>query len=196
MASSLLQCFVILLAVLHTAQCQCRDYHATESSTCSMLFQKLQAALVGNELNLYNLIKVFVPPSRPMPILVNVSYEVSFGYISEDLEPCPGLNNDSTLFNTSGTQYLNFGWTSSFFYTRFHPAEINRMQPQLLFFITRSLERRSLGGALDNVDNAFTWDGIGPIITEELSLFVSSLSCVPSYEDIYSVLWDITSLVK
>ena len=181
------------LALLRVAQCQCEDYKSTDTTTCSMLFQRFQSALVGSEVNLYNLRKTFAPASRPAPILVNVSYEISFGQVSHDL--CPGLGNDSSLFNTSETQYLNYGWTSSVLYSYYHPAELNRLQPQLVFRFLKTLE-------VDPQDNgnpvatAFTWDGTGPITTAQVSLYIPSLPCAPSYEDVYNTLWDITSLVS
>ena len=184
-----------ILAILQVARCQteCEDYESADTTTCSMLFQRFQAALVGSELNLYNLRKTFAPASRPAPILVNVSYEISFGHVSDDF--CPGVGNESTLFNTSETQNLNYGWTTSVIYTYYHPAELNRLQPQLVFRFLKTLE-------VDPVDNgnpeatAFTWDGKGPITTAQLSLYIPSLPCSPSYKGVYDTLWDITSLVS
>ena len=194
MASSILlrvlSSAAFVLALLRVAQCQCQDYRSEDTTTCFMLFQRFQSALVGSELNLYNLRKTFAPASHPAPILVNVSYEIAFGYVSDDL--CPGANNDSSVFNTSGTRYLTYGWTSSVLYTFIHPAELNRLQPQLVFLFLRRLEV----DPNNPVSTALTWDGTTPISTAQLSLYVPSLPCSPTYEDVYGTLWDITSVVS
>ena len=182
-----------VLALLQVAQCQCQDYKSEDTTTCFLLFQRFQSALVGSELNLYNLRKTFAPPSHPAPILVNVSYEISFGRVSDDL--CPGADNDSTLFDTSETQYLTYGWTSSVLYTFYHPADLNRLQPQLIFQVLKSVEVEPEDNGRP-IATAITWDGNRQITTAQLSLYVPSLPCSPTYEEVYNSLWDITSLVS
>jgi len=184
---------VLVLAVLQVAQCQCQDYRSEDTTTCSMLFQRFQSALVGSELNLYNLRKTFAPASHPAPILVNVSYEISFGYVPDDL--CPGADNDSSLFNTSETQYMNYGWTSSALYTYLHPAELNRLQPQVVFQVLKLLEFEPEDNG-SPIATAFTWDGTDPITTAQLSLHIPTLPCSPMDNEVYNTLQDITSLVS
>ena len=184
---------VLVLAVLQVAQCQCQDYKSEDTTTCSMLFWRFQSALVGNELNLYNLRKTFAPASHPAPILVNVSYEISFGHVPDSL--CPGADNDSTLLNTSKIQYLSYGWTSAVLYKYFHPAELNQMQPQIVLLFVRNVEQ-SDSEEHSHVATALTWDGTGPITTAQLSLYIPSLPCSPTYKETYNTLWDVTSLVS
>ena len=191
--ASALQLVVIIFVVLQLQVVLCRrceDYQSSDTTTCLMLFQKFQAALVGNDLNLYNLRKTFSPAARPAPVLVSVSFDISIGYMPEN--PCPGIGND-TLFNISNTPNFKYGWTSSAFYTIFHPAELNRMQPQLIFLLLSLLEK---GEAIAHVTTAFTWDGTKHITTAKLSLSVPSLPCLPSEQDVYNTMWDITALVR
>lgn len=184
---------VLILAILRVVRCQCTDYESERTTVCSTLFQRFQSALVGSSVNLYNLRKTFSPASHSAPILVNASYEISIGHVPDNL--CSGVDNDSTLFNASETQYLNYGWTSSVLYTFVHPAVLNRLQPQLVFLFVRSVAKDD-SEYHSHVSTAFTWDGTDPITTAQLSLYIPSLPCAPSYEDVYNTLWDITSVVS
>ena len=186
---------LVLLGSLQLGSCHlCQDYESTDSDTCLMLFQRFKDALLSNDLNLYNLRKTFTPVSRPDPILVNVSYALSFGPVPKT--PCPGTEIGSELFNSP---VLNYGWTSTPLYSYFHPAQLNRMQPQLFFLFIKYLEsfRVTLNyGTPKEVSTALTWNGKGPIATAKLSLHIDQLPCSPAYKDVYNTLWDITALVS
>ena len=43
---------------------------------------------------------------------------------------------------------------------------------------------------------AFYWEGLGSYLTLNLSMYIESLSCSPSYEEIDNTLQDITSVVS
>ena len=122
-----------------------------------------------------------------------MSYEIYFGHVSDDL--CRGVGNESTLFDTSETQHLNYGWTSSLLYSYYHPAELNRLQPQLIFQILKRVEFEPEDDGR-RIATAITWDGNFQITTAQVFLHVPSLPCSPTYDEVYNSLWDFTSLVS
>ena len=188
---------LVLLGSLQSGSCHlCQDYESTDSDTCLMLFRRFKESLLSSDLNLYNLRKTFSPVSRPDPILVNVSYALSFGRVQKT--PCPGTEIGYQLFNYNSS-VLNYGWTSTPLYSYFHPAQLNRMQPQLFFQFIKYLESLTVTlhyGTPKEVSTALTWNGKGPIATAKLSLHIPQLNCSPAYKDVYNTLWDITALVS
>ena len=96
---------VVVLLLIHRSFTQ-NDTCATEQSAggqlCSELFQIFQAALVGSDANLFNLRKMFFPSSKASPVLLNVSYTIKFGDITNI--PC---QEDVNNVNTFETFYKN-----------------------------------------------------------------------------------------
>ena len=182
--------------MFHIVVSTCANYVSVQESTCQDIFEQLQNAIVENKVNLYNLRKVFYPTSTTEPTLVNVSYNLNMTIASN--ESCPGdtatlLNSriDVNVYNVTGVQ-TNVVWTSKIFYTLFHPATINRIQPQLmqqLLVVLDSLYTRS------TIPTALTWNTTGPILTVELYL-TFELACLPTLGTLQESLHDITSVVS
>ena len=190
---SLVQVAILLLLALPTSRAGCPDYVSASSSTCLLLFDSLQAALVGRRLNLYNLRKTFLPTTQSVPNVVNVSYDIALTPLSED--ECPGAEENVTegRFSANTTRFsINFAWTSKVFYTIFHPAMVNRLQPQLAHTLLSGVE--ITGGS--SVATALTWDGVGPILTVQLKLIPVTLPCVPTTSQVVDSLEDLTALVR
>ena len=169
---------------------ECENHVSTKSPLCSELFQSVQAALVGSETDLYNLRKTFFPSSDVSPTLINTSYELVFENVPD--VPCPDANENATFLNTSETIHRSYGWTSNVFYTVFHPATLNRLQPQLFYSMMTAFESKTSR----TVETAFYWEGVEPYLTLELLLKVGGLSCTPSYEQLDNTLKDVTSVVR
>ena len=177
-----------LVAILHYSYSACNDFLPTSSITCQLLFDHFQAALVSRRINLYNLRKTLLPLSRAPPDLVNVTYHVSITPLSD--KPCP--ESEATIDLLPDTTVIDpyFAWTAKTFYFFFHPAPINRLQPQVVQSFLANLERSSSSLA------ALGWDGVGPILTVNLILDPISLPCRPSFSQIIASLTDITALVR
>ena len=167
----------------------CGDDRTANNSICYLLFQEFQHAVMSRPANLYNLRKDFFPDSKSSPTLLNVSYEVSFQNIS--LASCSPADN-----NTVGSfLHANKGWTSQSLYTRIHPATINRLQPQLMYYIMTAIEpRTSTSGTFDP---SLHWQGLKgqKFITLHLFLEIHGLSCSPTLKQIDNTLKDLTSVV-
>ena len=180
--------FLLLLQLVH---CSCPNYVSTRKSTCATIFERLQTELVGSDIDLYNLRKVFYPTSSTEPTFVNVSYDLMVTTLSK---ACPedsstGIAALEERINGTNVQLaLNFVWTSKIFYTLFHPAWVNRLQPQLV---------QNVVDALDNSQGttALTWDGVGSILTVEVLLSIS-LPCAPTLAALEFSLDDLTSVVR
>ena len=187
--SALRAASLVLLALLHVSHAACPDFQSASTLTCQILFDHFQASLLERRLNLYNLRKTFLPLTHAPPPLVNVSYQVIITPLSEN--PCPGSNNDTLGLipaNTTRSEII-FGWTSKTFYSVFHPAQINRLQPQLLYTFLAGLEISSSELV------ALSWDGVSPILTVQLGLGPVLLPCRPTGAEVLSSLSDLTSLV-
>lgn len=181
----------LILLTVRTSHATCSDF-AHSSITCQLLFDHFQSALLNRHINLYNLRETFLPLTQPAPSLVNVSYHVTITPLTN--KPCPGseeaTNNSSGLLPANSTTIdTNFAWTSKNFYTIFHPALVNRLQPQLLHTFLSQLE----ASTSDLI--AVSWDGVGPLLTVELDLGPVLLPCLAADSEIYASLGDITSLV-
>ena len=195
---SVLTVAVLCLLTLHGSHAACSDFVSASSITCQLLFDHLQATLLSRRLNLYNLRKTFLPLLEAQPSLVNVSYHITIAPTTE--EPCPGsmsvlANTDEEavpvlLPHNTTTIERNYAWSRKTFYTIFHPAQINRLQPQLLHGILVGLEI----SASDLV--ALSWDGVGPVLTVQLRLDPVALPCLPTYAELFASLQDLTALVR
>ena len=179
---------MLLLVSCNSAQNgMCENHVSANSALCSELFQAFQAALVKSDTNLFNLRKIFFPSSGATPILVNISYEIDFSNITD----IPCTNDTNNAINASETFHKNYGWSSTVMYTVFHPATINRLQPQLFYEIMKFFESSNSG----DTQAAFYWEGVGPYLTLELSMYVPRLSCSPSSEQVSNSLKDMTAVV-
>ena len=181
---------ILLLVNCNSAQIYvCGSHVSAKTPLCSELFQAFQAALTKSETNLFNLRNIFFPPSEASPVLLNISYVIDFGNIT-DISCTNDTNNTIYGFETF---YKNYGWTSVVIYTIFHPATINRLQPQLFYWIMKKLEPGSSKGAR----TAFNWEGISDsFLTLELSMYIPSLSCSPSKKQVENTLKGMTSVVS
>ena len=162
----------------------CGEEMTTNNQICDELFQALQASLVTNRANLYNLRKIFFPSSKPSPTLLNVSYELAFKDVLQI--PCSDANE---TINSSEILRSNYGWTSNTIYTTFHPATLNRLQPQIFYMMMVKFEPSTSGTALP-------WEGVNKFLTLHLFLDIKKLSCLPSREQIDGTLTDLTSVVR
>ena len=184
----------LFLLSLHTSHAFCQDFVSASTITCQLIFDHLQTALLDRQLNLYNLRKTFLPLTHPSQSLVNVSYHITTTPSTN--EPCPGselvANNSSGLlpFNTT-TIETNYGWTSKAFYTIFHPAMVNRLQPQFLHELLVLETEVSKENLIDA-----SWNGVGPLVTVELILGPVQLPCLPANSEILDSLVDMTALVR
>ena len=189
---------VLCLLTLRGSHAACSDFVSESSITCQLLFDHLQAALVGRRLNLYNLRKTFLPLIEAQPSLVNVSYHITTAPTTK--ESCPGSTSviRDTADSDTGSALLphnttsferNYAWSAKTFYAIFHPAQINRLQPQLLHAVLAGLEISTSDLA------ALSWDGVGSVLTVQLRLDPVTLPCLPTYTELFASLQDLTALV-
>ena len=181
----------IFLPLLQLAHCSCPNYASTRKSTCATIFERLQTELVGSDIDLYNLRKEFYPTSSTEPTFVNVSYDLMVTTLSK---ACPEDSStgaaalEERINGTNVQLALNFVWTSKIFYTLFHPAMVNRLQPQFVQNIFLLLDS-------SQATTALTWDGAGSILTAEVLLSIS-LPCAPTLAALLDSLNDLTSVVR
>ena len=192
----------LFLLSLHTSHAFCPDFVSASTITCQLIFDHLQTALLDRQLNHYNLRKTFLPLTHSSQSLVNVSYHITITPTAN--EPCPGseeLANYTYVvygpsygllpFNTTTRLDVNYGWTSKAFYTIFHPAMVNRLQPQFL----HQLLVLETAASRENLIDA-SWNGVGPVLTVELILGPVQLPCLPVNSEIFDSLMDMTALVR
>ena len=172
---------------------------------CAEIFRRLEKEIVDSDANLFNLRKVFYPTSRTEPALVNVSYNLNVNApanrscpddpdINETINGIPNAPYDSLKEGDLRYRLLRVhAWSSKIFYTLFHPATVNRLQPQALQTIMGSLEDVLI--TQDTIPTALTWSTIGPILTVELYIDVK-LPCLPTYAALEQSLNDLTSVVS
>ena len=197
----------VLLLFLHLATSQhCLNYISTNESICNTIFLLLQNQIVESDANLFSLRKVFFPTSKIEPALVNVSYDLQVSVHNASSEQynrsCPG-----DLESSSNPRYDRLpeglrrlltvhAWSSKIFYTLFHPATVNRLQPQALQRILRRLDGvYNPNSATNDVTTALTWTTTGPILTVELKIDLK-LPCWPTFLALDSSLNDLTSVVS
>ena len=180
------QVILLFLLALPTLRARCLDSEPT--STCLILFNCFQSSLVERKLNLFKLSKAFFPITQSGPNMVNVSYSITLTPVPT--RSCAGSKESATeeTVSTNNTNFtINFAWTDKVFYTLFHPAMINRLQPQLVQTALSS-------GA--SVGTALSWDGVGPFLTIQLELNPVQLPCIPTLSDIVDTLTYITAHVR
>ena len=174
----------------------CSNYLSTKDSICSEIFQRLERQIVGSDANLYSLRKVFYPTSRTEPTLVNVSYALTVS--STVNRSCEGDPETPTnpRYDRLPPAIIRFlqvhAWTSKIFYTLFHPATINRLQPQALQLLLSGFDNVY---TQNPVPIALTWTTVGPILTVELTIDLQ-LPCWPTFYAVEESLYDLTSVVS
>ena len=180
---------VILLFLLAFPASRARCLNSELTSTCMILFNSFQSALVGRELNLFKLREAYFPITHLMPNMVNVSYSVAIAHVSD--ESCirsTDENGTEETASTNNTNFtINFAWTNEIFYTLLHPATVYRMQPQLLL--------KTISAA-NKVGTALTWNGVGSFYTVQLELNPVLLPCISTRGDIIDTLTYITAHVR
>ena len=194
---------LILCVVLHLAgSTSCQDYSSSNETICAEIFRLLEKQIVDSDANLFNLRKVFYPTSRTEPALVNVSYNLNVN--STENISCLGDTVTSTNPRYDRLQDLGEGgelllkfvkvhaWSSKIFYTLFHPATVNRLQPQALQIIMASLDFLFTPTV---IPTALIWPTTGPILTVELYIDVM-LPCWPTFLALGESLNDLTSVVS
>ena len=190
---------MFLLVALRLASSQlevCSNYISTKDSICYEIFRRLERQIVDSEANLYSLRKVFYPTSKTEPTLVNVSYALQVSSVrnaSCNGDPESGENLRYDHLPEPTRRFLKVhAWSSKIFYTLFHPAMVNRLQPQALQRILVGIEGVYIR---DAVPTALTWSTVGPILTVELSIDLQ-LPCWPTFYALENSLSDLTSFVS
>ena len=196
LSTIMLRQVVILCFLFHLGSFTCQNFASSNKSICAEIFRRLQKQIVDSDANLYNLRKVFYPTSHTEPTLVNVSYHLHVSSVKN--RSCSGdqetdLNPRYDSLPASARQLLQIhAWTSKIFYTLFHPAMVNRLQPQ---FVQRILALLDDPYTMETVPNALTWTTVGPILTVELYVDVQ-LPCWPTLNALLGSLDDLTSVVS
>ena len=195
---SFLRALILLFSFHLAASAICQNYMSSKEPICAEIFRRLERQIVDSDANLYNLRKVFYPTSRTEPALVNVSYNLNVSSVAN--RSCPGdaetslnVRYDRIPDGDIRLQFLRVhAWSSKIFYTLFHPATVNRLQPQALQIILHGLDDVF---APTTIPTAITWSTIGPILTVELYIDVK-LPCWPTFLALEGSLIDLTSVVS
>ena len=66
------------------------NYSPEVAPVCYMLYEQLEQALVNDHLNLHKLQCVFIPSAKADPIVVAITYNITFSNISDEV--CAGVN--------------------------------------------------------------------------------------------------------
>ena len=194
--------FGVLLTVI-TCLClfakgSCFACNDLNSRTCAQLSKELERAFVTDEGNLFRLRGVFRNSPTAAPVLLKVLYNITFAenftdsVAAEEVPNCysPTLNSSIELTQRN----ITLGWTSSGVYVVFHPTLLSMMQIQSPFALLRifhlTLNQRSPEA------DSFLWDGSYDLPTVQLNLYITSLSCVPSYDVFESLLIEMNTLVR
>ena len=186
---------LLYLFLLLITQCQSRECepNSTNSEACETLFRAFEDALLANGSNLYNLRRLFYPPSSQLPELANITYYVKLGSAAsgESAEaPYNGCEEsvDVSYLDTG----IRYGWTTIGIYTFIHPALLNQLQVQLPFAIMK-INMRS--NTMPDIE-PFLWDGYSHLPSAGIHLNVLNLTCPPPLTQVDKILKTITSLVR
>lgn len=190
--------FVVLVfgALFLSTKGQCDDsdfefrdsYSPEDVPVCFMLYEQLEQALVNEHLNLYKMRHVFFPNANADPIIVVITYNITFRNIS--LEKCTGVNtnneNNTILQNETDTTAVrlltNITWTSSLAFSVLHPQVIDWLLPTLIYMVG------PIRGSYFNFG-----DSSADLL---LSLNVPYLSCNPLLNQVIGALNDLTTKVS
>ena len=168
------------------------------AKTCQKIFKELEQALLQDETNVYCLRKTFFYAPNANPVLLQVSYNISFGdNITEDLLPyCDGTSN-STMIDIYNETEITHAWTSSGVYLVINPWTLNKMQMSLPFMILRKIHKKYRESDIVSPEVvAFLWDGSYDLPTLYLNLHITYLPCIPSKDVFNSTLEDVTTYVS
>ncbi len=186
--------FFVLLQLalcLPLATAQCDGSSPKPVALCRALFRAMEVVIRTNPENMFILRSTFLSDDQPLPVLINITYEVSFDSVPESR--CEGAEDDNTpLFNSTVTQDITFGWSSTALYTQFHPALLIHMQIQLSVAM---IEWIVSGVGSSGSTRAFLWDGVRSLQSLTLDVSVASFFCTPSEQQVYDTLREINSLV-
>ena len=183
----LLTAIILVLPLIRSIEINSYESLRTE------IFQRLEKQIVENAANLFRLRQVLFPTSQAQPTLVNVSYHLKVTSLNN--HSCPGdpESADNPRYDHLSNEYLEYlgvnAWSSNIFYTLFHPATINRLQPQALQTILVGIE----GICTENP--ALIWTTTGPMLTVAVVIDVE-LPCWPTFVALKSSLNDLTSVVS
>ena len=144
-------------------------------------FQSLENALVQDEHNLYRSRNAFFYAPNADPVLLEVTYKVTFAEnITEEVLPnCTDRESSSVPVNQ--THEIIRRWTSRGLYLWIEPLLLNRMQMMLPFCILRLIHYLEIMQRNPEMD-AFLWDGTFNLPSLHINLNVTSLLCIPSEE--------------
>lgn len=154
------------------------DYSPEVAPVCYMLYEVLEQALITDHLNLYKLRRVFIPNAKADPVVVAITYNITFSNITDEV--CTGVN---TKKNNTISQNETFSatiiWTSSLTFSVLHPQVIDWLLPSLVYLI-------------DPIHGYFS-DSSTDLL---LPLTVPFLSCTPSEKQVIDALTDLTTKVS
>ena len=200
MFTSAATCVILLVALVTSGHSLiCDDPDDVNTGKCAQLSKELEKALVQDAGNLYRLRKVFFHSATATPVLLKVLYNVTFmdNFITAvDVEDIPNCSSSTLNNSTIELEQTNItlGWTLSGVYAVFHPTVLSVMQVQSPFAIMRlfhfTLDQRSPEA------DSFLWDGSYDLPTVQLNLHNTSLTCVPSYDLLVSLLGKLNQLVR
>ena len=184
-----------LFSFLTVGSCShaCYSTNPEPAETCLQLFEEFEFALTRNKLNIFNLQALFHPSLDTVPSLANITY-VQYYNMSPEVEPCPKSSGDnSSYINVTETQNKSLGWSISGVYDVINPILLHLLQPQLL----RGLMMFMSNTDYQNSDlDALLWVGTKPLGGVELHLNNLSLHCIPTEDQVTSLLLRTTSNVS
>ena len=189
---------LVTLVTWSSAERKCVVDHSDDAAmvnTCSELYRDLESALVSNKANLYILRKAFFPTPQAAIKLLEVRYSIDFGPNITNTT-CPSIGDNFTdIINTTTTNKIKYGWSSSGMYTVVHPLALNLLQLQVPFVFLRAI--RSLAEHYhDEEVNTFLWDGSYELPSVTLYIMVNSLECLPSNKTFQEILQELTTVVS
>ena len=156
------------------------DYSPEVAPVCYMLYEQLEQALVNDHINLYKLRRVFVPNAKADPIVVAITYNITFSNITNEV--CAGVNikKNNTVSQNETFSANTVIWTSSLTFSVLHPHVIDWLLPTLVYII-------------DPIHGAYFSDNSTDLL---LPLTVPFLSCTPSKNQVIDALNDLTTKVN
>ena len=175
--------------------CQSRECgpNSANGQACEILFRTFEDALLANGSNLYNLRRLFYPPSSQLPELANITYHVKLSSAaSGGSAELPYECNESVDVSYLSDAGIRYGWTTIGIYTFIHPALLNQLQVQLPFAIMK------INMESNTTADPFLWDGYSllPSADIHLNILSDNLTCPPPMSQVDEILRTVTSLVR
>ena len=181
-----------LLLITGVEYCHSSSECGPNSEACESLFRAFENALLANGSNLYNLRRLFYPPSSQSPDLANITYYVKFSSTASggttDLPYKECDESDASYLDTG----VRYGWTTIGIYTFIHPALLNQLQVQLPFAIMKITMKNNA------FIEPFLWDGYSNLPSADIHLNILSdnFTCPPPLSQVDEVFKTLTSLVR